>query len=332
MSIATGALLDSKQRVVRIVARELLAKVRETAERLGVEEDRDAIHDFRVALRRLRSWLRAFDDELRATVRPKVQRRLKRIAGATRTSRDCEVHIEWLERFAKSQRGKYKKATEWLVEDLKAQKAEADLELRKAVDRDLERTSAQLGKGLSHYLVDLDKPADPMAFALAKLIRDHAESAANCMRKIESVGDRAEAHEARIAIKRLRYVIEPLEGAIDGVESLVHDFSKLQDELGALHDAQIFGSEIARHLAKVLAAAAPVVRTDEPGGDGDVTSANDRADALRAISLRLHREEVRAFTSLGETWLAGGTDDLWRRADNIASALERTRASSIDSP
>src|SRR5690348_8156143 len=108
MSIAPETLLESKQRVVRVVGRELLAKVREKSEDLGVDEERDAVHDFRVALRRLRSWLRAFGDELAPTVRPKVSRRLKRIADATRVSRDCEVHIEWLENFAKSQRGKYR--------------------------------------------------------------------------------------------------------------------------------------------------------------------------------------------------------------------------------
>jgi len=324
MSIAAESLLESKQRVVRVVGRELLAKVRAKSENLGIEEERGSVHDFRVALRRLRSWIRAFDDELGATVRPKVQRRLKRIADATRTSRDCEVHIEWLEDFGKSQRGKYRKATAWLVDDLRSHKANADLELRDAVDKDLERTAAQLGQGLSQYIVNLDAPADPMAFQLAKLIRDHAVSAASCVAKIASVGDRAEAHEARIAVKRLRYIVEPLGGTIPDAESLVNDLSKFQDELGALHDAQIFGSEIAKHLAKVLAATAPLAR-----GDGDVddaeASANDRADALRAISQRLHREELRAFKSLGENWLSGGADGLWLRADSIASALEATR-------
>jgi CHAD domain-containing protein len=309
MTITPEALLDSKQRVTRVVGRDLLEKVREKSRNLGVDDEKDALHAFRVALRRLRSWLRAFDEELAATVRPKVHRRLKRIADATRESRDSEVHIQWLETFAKSQRGKYAKAIEWLVAELRAQKASADLHLHEAVDKDLERASSQLSHGLSRYIVDLDAATDPMAIQLAKLIRDHAEAAAIRMSKVESVGDRSEAHEARIAAKRLRYIIEPLGDAIDGAESLVDDLSKLQDELGALHDAQIFGSEIAKHLAKVLAA-----------------SASDRADALRAISRRLHREELRSFNALGQTWLTGGADDLWIRADNIAGALERVRA------
>jgi len=325
MSIAPADLLDSKQRVVRIVARELLAKVRERAEGLGVDDEADAVHDFRVAVRRLRSWMRAFDDELASTVRPKVNRRLKRIADATRTSRDCEVHIEWLEKFGKSQRGRYRAATDWLAGDLRSQKAKADLALREAVDRDLDRTAAQLNQGLAHYIVDLDEPADPMAAQLAKLIRDHAVAASSEISKIGSVGDRAEAHEARISVKRLRYIVEPLGDSIDGAPSLVDDLSKLQDELGALHDAQIFGSEIAKDLAKVLAASTPVAHDDDELADDSSASVSDRADALRAMSQRLHREELRAFKLLGDTWLSGRANDLWIRADNIASALETKR-------
>lgn len=324
MTIAANSLLESNQRVIRLVGRELLAKVRAKAENLGIEGEHDAIHDFRVALRRLRSWIRAFDDELAATVRAKVPRRLKRIADATRASRDCEVHIDWLEDFGKTQRGKYRKATEWLVDDLRSRKAKADLKLRATVEKYLDRTAAQLSDGLSRYLVDLDEPADCMALQLATLIRDHAISAANRLAKIESVGDRAEAHEARIAVKRLRYLVEPLGGAVSGVESLVEDLSKLQDELGALHDAQIFGSEIATELATVLAA--PSRRDDGDGSDAHSTT-TDRADALRAISQRLHRQELRAFKSLGENWLSGGATDLWLRADAIAGALDGWRPS-----
>ena len=83
----------------------------------------------------------------------------------------------------------------------------------------------------------------------------------------------------------------------------------------------------------MLAAVAPIARdaaetdhTDAAGESDAEATASDRADALRAISQRLHREELRAFKSLGANWLSGGTDDLWLRADSIASALEQTRA------
>ena len=124
-------------------------------------------------------------------------------------------------------------------------------------------------------------------------------------------------------MKRLRYIIDPLSETIAGAASLLDDLSKLQDELGALHDSQIFGSEIAKRLAKVLASAAPDSR--DGGAESDAPASRDHADALRAISQRLHREELRVFESLGEHWLSGGADELWLRADSIANALEAIR-------
>ena len=332
MSIAPDSFLDSKQRVVRVVGRDLLSRVREKSENLGVEEERDALHDFRVAVRRLRSWIRAFDDELSTTVRPKVQRRLKRIADATRTSRDSEVHIEWLERFARSRREKYDRAIEWLLDDLRRRKADADLALREAVDKDLDRTATQLGHGLAHYVVNLDEHGESIAMALATLIREHATNAAERIDRIESVGDRAEAHEARISVKRLRYLIEPLGDAIPDAGALVDDLAKPQDDLGGLHDAQIFGSEIAKRLARVLAADGPNRENGQGHDDGLPLAANDRADALRAISQRLHREERRAFASLGETWLKGGAQSLWSRAEAVAQYLESVPVAAVGSP
>ena len=58
--------------------------------------DPEALHDYRVALRRLRSCLRSYRKELRATVTRKSRRQLRRLARGTNRSRDLEVHLEWL--------------------------------------------------------------------------------------------------------------------------------------------------------------------------------------------------------------------------------------------
>ena len=45
-------------------------------------------------------------------------------------------------------------------------------------------------------------------------------------------------HEARIAAKRLRYLLEPAVRYSDRGESLVHKLRRLQNDLGALHDVR----------------------------------------------------------------------------------------------
>ncbi len=328
MTITVESLREPTQLGVRIVGRELLGRLREKSEHVGADDQPDALHDFRVAVRRLRSWVRAFDDDLSATVRPKAQRRLKRIADATRASRDFEVHIDWLERFGRSRKGRYREATEWLLDRARDRKARADLDLQEMLNENLERTTAQLTQGLSHYVVSLDEPSDAFGVALARLIREHAEAARRATARIASIGDRNEAHEARISAKRLRYLLEPLSDAGVDAKPLVERLAKMQDDLGALHDAQIFGSEIAGLLAKELRATR---RSPARANRDDEGSAVDRADALRAISQRLHRDEVAGFKRLKESWLDADVDALWRDAEAIADRLENTPRSSQSS-
>src|SRR5205814_9032436 len=65
--------------------------------RLVGNADPDALHDYRVALRRLRSCLRAYAKPLRSSLTGKTTRRLRRLAHGTNRCRDLEVHLAWLE-------------------------------------------------------------------------------------------------------------------------------------------------------------------------------------------------------------------------------------------
>jgi inorganic triphosphatase YgiF len=56
----------------------------------------EALHDFRVALRRVRSVTRALRPYLGKAVRKKHERRLRDAARATALARDAEVQLAWL--------------------------------------------------------------------------------------------------------------------------------------------------------------------------------------------------------------------------------------------
>src|SRR5262245_39430662 len=64
------------------------------AARLRGKADPEALHDFRVAIRRLRVTIRSYL-ELRDNVPKKVRRRLRKLAWATNRARDAEVQIAW---------------------------------------------------------------------------------------------------------------------------------------------------------------------------------------------------------------------------------------------
>src|SRR5689334_25255974 len=105
MATSSPPTTDPAKRAARVVALGLLRDVLTTRDRLDDPSDDDALHDFRVALRRLRTWLRAFRPVLRDTLRGKVMRRLGDIADATGASRDLEVRIEWIDRSRRQMHG-----------------------------------------------------------------------------------------------------------------------------------------------------------------------------------------------------------------------------------
>ncbi|HEX9250206.1 MAG TPA: CHAD domain-containing protein, partial [Gemmatimonadaceae bacterium] len=80
-------LQEPVDRGVRLVAISLLEDAQKTAEKLtglskelrdGDTDGDEAVHDFRVAIRRLRSWTRAFKPLLRDDVRRKQRRRFSK--------------------------------------------------------------------------------------------------------------------------------------------------------------------------------------------------------------------------------------------------------------
>lgn len=287
---AQGLLQDSAQRGARRRALAHLEDVRDARDRLDDASDDEALHDFRVALRRLRSWVRAFRPLLCDTLPRKAERRLKRIARGTGSSRDLEVHIAWIEHARGSMRGASREGSDWLLDLLRVRKAGCDAALRHAIDDEYDRAVECVESGLGRYVASVLEPEPPFAPAFAELVRKHTTTFAEAVGRVASIGDRAEAHAARIAAKRLRYLLEALECDRPAVHPIIGQLKALQDNLGELHDAQIFASEIAALEADLLAAQ-PLAPPRQAAG-------------LQLLSRRLRRREIRAFRVFSETWAA----------------------------
>lgn len=229
----------------RIVALEFLAVAR--AERRRLPDGAQALHDFRVSLRRLRSWLRAFRPWLRDTGRGRTRRVLATLADASNHARDAEVGLAWLD----AQR------------DLPAP---ARVQLR----REQHRLRRELRTTTRAFLRELEREFDPVAHALedelavranepfvasranpvtrsayARLVREHAAGLAAALDRVHGIEDEAFAHRARIAGKRLRYLLEPL-AASPAARGAVRRLVRLQDALGELHDACVLGARLER--------------------------------------------------------------------------------------
>jgi CHAD domain-containing protein len=139
------------ERASREVALRLLDRADEERRRLGRDDDPEALHDFRVAVRRLRSWLKAFKEPLRGSVSGKHRDALRTVAHATNGSRDAEVHIEWLRARPELFRRRRRRGTEWLIDRLRSGQQAGIESLKEVVERDFTSVRRSLARRLEVY-------------------------------------------------------------------------------------------------------------------------------------------------------------------------------------
>jgi CHAD domain-containing protein/CYTH domain-containing protein len=265
------------------------------------EEDPEALHDFRVALRRLRSCLRAYRPELRTTVSKRSYARLRRLARATRKRRDLEVHLAWV-RGGKAEPGEHGDVAHGLAGRLQS----AEHRMRKRLDRRFGRARRRLERQLERLVIDrpLEEtlPAHTMAAVTGRLVLDRSDAVRAALAAIRSIEDRDAIHQARIAAKRLRYLIEPFESAVAGAPGLLGRLAAFQDTFGDLHDVQVFGDELDESLGRL-----------EP--------ADPHHASLTAVKRRLDARGREAFAAAREGWLEGRADAFFARVADVAAAI-----------
>lgn len=216
-TIDTADLEKPAQRVVRRVAIALLDDAHRAAKRYRRRDpDPKRLHDFRVAIRRLRSWMQLWQLE--------GEKRVKKIAHATAAARDLDVHCEWLAR---------QHATT-LIQRLEQGRDKADAEARDAA-RKLEHDYDRIRRSLKHH----GGPEGSFGDALEPVAAKATITLDKALRRIHSPRSHAAIHEARIAAKQLRYLLEPVPRTRQRVKKL----AVLQDITGALHDAYVFAHE-----------------------------------------------------------------------------------------
>ncbi|HEX8690969.1 MAG TPA: CHAD domain-containing protein [Longimicrobium sp.] len=282
------------ERSARWLALRFLEEAAAAHARLDDADDTEALHDFRVGLRRLRSTVRAYRRWLGGSLGRKDRRRLGALADATGAARDAEVHIAWLEPRVEKLSGAERAGAEAFLEELREEKADAEADLQREVARDFPRERWRLARRLRFFRVEveLDDPAGgPLLGAvLGRLIREQADELERHLAHVRALQHQEEAHRARIAAKRLRYLIEPFQDEIEGGRDAVKQLKKLQDVLGDMHDADVLLARVAAELAD-----AP-----EPA-EGE----EDGAAGLRALAKLLERERQERFDELQRRWLDG---------------------------
>ncbi len=274
--------------------------------RLGTGLDDDALHDFRVALRRLRSTLRSYATQTGDTVSPKLRRRLTKVARLTGPSRDLEVQLEWLARARPSLDLPDEAGHALIVDRLARARKRADRRMLRRLGTRWARLHDGLDDALSRYTAPLPGRGEtptPFAGVVARAARRLTEGLVTRLAAIDDPADETPAHDARIAGKRLRYLLEPIAGELATGELAVRELKALQEALGDLHDAHV--------LEQLL-------ETEREVADADDGRRGDDPSLGVATLLRLARSARDESFERARQWLGDG-------ALRVAGALDAVR-------
>lgn len=279
---------------VRSLLLELLDKAAQCADRLTDADDSEALHDFRVALRRLNANQRAY----RAALGIKLGKGVRRLARATNAARDREVQLDWLR----------------LQRKESAAHAHADLDalidrLDRAHEDEREHAYPQWQSACAKLAVKLRRrlesvpPDDDAQESFASVAGAQLQALGDILRHglaaIEAQGDDAAVHGARIIGKRLRYLLEPLAGAVPGVAPLIKRLKTLQDLLGEIHDCQ--------------------VRLDDFAGRRQA----DRADQYSVLQRDTSARRAQLLDELQAHWLGEHVDALFKPLLRVIARLNK---------
>lgn len=228
---------------VKRIARELVSALQRARRRLNVKHDDDALHDFRVALRRARSTLRIYRPIVgRRLSERKLRRGLKCLTRMTAPARDAEVGLLWLRRGRSGMGPAERAACNRLIADWKARRDASYKEVRRTLRQDFDALDARLSRALRPRTGDRTAPL--LAPTVARLMRAQISAIAAELQRITSVFDARAIHAARVEAKHLRYLLEPFAADVPNGAALVRSLKRFQYEFGELCDRQVLSIEL----------------------------------------------------------------------------------------
>lgn len=204
-------------------------------------DDAEAVHQYRVAIRKARSLLRLFRSEL-GPIAALLARQLAAAQRSTNALREVDVLMQawpgWSERLS----AELQPGAEGVVVQLQDQRVAA----LHSVRRQLLTMAAPLAV-LADSLDPLGKAERPLKKPVLRVMRRQKRRLRRALRRLTPDSPATDFHRARIAAKRMRYLLEFFAELklVRQSRRRLERLKALQELLGQLQDAQSH----ARHLA-----------------------------------------------------------------------------------
>lgn len=211
-------------------------------------EDIEAVHQMRVATRRLRAALALFADCLPEREARRWQKEIRRITRALGAARDTDVQFEWLAGFLSSLTDEaLLPGVNRLLLRLHQQRQRQQAEVVKALDRlEAGRLIDEMNEALRLRVVQarldqIDARSPGVYAGAAEAVTRRLEEFLAYDVFVYKPEHKAELHAMRIAAKHLRYTLEIFaELYADGLKKPIKTVKEFQELLGTLHDCDVW--------------------------------------------------------------------------------------------
>jgi triphosphatase len=270
----------------------------------------EGVHQCRIALRRLRSAFKIYRPLLRRKRIEPIDQAVRWLGKILGTARDLDVLQADLIEPAVAALGEAEQLAP-LMDSLQASKADAYALVGEAL------ASARYRHLLIDlcalaYADDLGKSADNGPDLEQPLIELATSALSRAHRKLLKRGNgfealsKAERHDVRIALKRLRYALDFFGGVFDGEhkKKFIKKLARLQDDLGRMNDVAVAQAMLARLVGVASDGSEPATRAAPQGqlafAAGGILGWHRR----RAAEIDLHLvKDWNAFVRAEPFWL-----------------------------
>jgi CHAD domain-containing protein len=234
-------------RAGRKVVAQQFARLQSLEDQVRKGDNVDAVHDMRVATRRMRSAFRLLGKFYPQKTVRRLHAPLRELAGDLGAVRDLDVLIENLRGYIGTLSLEQQRALDPLLADWQARRARAQRTLVEFLDG--KRYDDWLGRLENFVEAQARRESPRVADVVPALIWKRYGAVREYETQVKPA-DLQTLHQLRIECKRLRYALEFFAEAL-GEETaiLLEPLIALQDHIGSLHDANMASQLITEFIA-----------------------------------------------------------------------------------
>lgn len=292
--LPADTLAEAGRKVMRFHFAQVLKN--EPGTRLG--EDIEALHDMRVATRRLRAAFEVFEPAFEPGALKYYLKGLRATGRALGEVRDLDVFMEKAAKYLETSEPDHRHDLDLLLDTWREQRIEARSRMLTYLDsQEYDEFKHKFNiflntPGAGVHNIDKAEPTPTLVCELAPVLIYTRFSEVRAFHPFLAEATIEQLHALRIEFKKLRYTVEYFREVLGrSVEDVISDIKRVQDHLGDLNDAQV-ATQILREF----------IDQWEPRLDAMPIHERPNLEPLVQYLATRHAERHQLMNSFHETW------------------------------